>query len=69
MAMTAVAGWVSITMLIRHWSRAAYYYRFRSAQALWHICLALITPFVFLGVIILALALLYVFKVITTGQF
>lgn len=64
----AFAGWLSVTMGIQQFKKARYYYHIKSRQVVLHICLLIITPFVFFGIILLGMFLIYSFGVISTGQ-
>jgi len=69
LSVIALAGWVSITMLIRQFKMVRYHYDIKSSGIIFHLFLMMISPLVFVGIILFGLFLIYSYEVITTGQF
>ncbi len=68
-SIVAFSGWVSITMLIHQFKKVRYHYNINSLGGVFHLCLLIISPLVFFGLIIFGMFLIYSYDVITTGQF
>ena len=68
-SIVAFSGWVSITMLIHQFKMVQYHYNIKSLGGVFHLCLLIISPLIFFGLIILGMFLIYSYDVMTTGQF
>ncbi len=69
LTVVALAGWASVTMFIQQFKMVRYHYNIRSSGIVLHVFLLLISPLVFLGLILCGVFLIYLYEVITTGQF